>query len=374
MLQEDVTQHGQHATRPLVSARRRIGWAMFGVLFSAIVYLFYFGGYRRLLVDESASFAIELTMRILDAKRDAKLLVVGNSTVAEGFRASSYNKATAPDTSLNLGVGSAHFFLYEKLVALALERGIRPQAVLLVLVPELLNQPRGYDTVLNDLTLMKTELGADDYLRLWRHSGSAQAYMEHAGRLALRPALYTADMKDLLTHLVPRARKILVTQEWLKTAGNDPEAFETDNQFAVCNAGPLRELEQSIARERTTPDSARLADLERVWAGYSVRVHQPLTVDAFQAQRLERLLNYVAAHVPHVYVASAPYFDPDFDAYPAEYRSAAQQTLNEVTAKVRGVTLLPEFPSDCTMFFDTVHLNRAGGEKFTTFLREHIEN
>ncbi|HUS12726.1 MAG TPA: hypothetical protein VMZ30_19810 [Pyrinomonadaceae bacterium] len=349
-----------------------LGWAVFAALFSMVTYLFYLGGYRRLLVDESSSFAIELTMRILDANKDAKLLVLGNSTVAEGFRASSYNKVAGPRTSLNLGIGSAHFYLFEKIVDLALARGFRPHAVLLVLTPETLSLRPGYDLLQNDLTLMKTELDSSDYLRVWRHSPSTGSYVEYAGDLALRPALYTTDVRDLVTHVVPRAHKIMVTQQWLKTAGNEPEALETDNQYAVCEADPLRELEKSLAAERSIPGSARMADLERVWAGYSVRAHQPLAVDSFQAQRLENLLKYLASHVPRVYVALAPYYDPDFDAYPAEYRRAFSDTVEQVTSRT-SVKLLPEFETDCSMFFDTVHLNHAGGDKFTQFLRSQID-
>jgi len=353
--------------------RKWLGWAVFGLLFSTMIYLFYLRGYRHLLVDESSSFAIELTMRILDANKDAQLLVLGNSTVAEGFRASSYNKAAGPRTSLNLGIGSAHFYVFEKIVALALARGFKPHAVLLVLTPETLSLRPGYDLLQNDLTLMKTELDISDYLRVWRHSPSTGSYVEYAGDLSLRPALYTTDVRDFVTHLVPRVRKIMVTQQWLKTAGNDPEGLETDNQYAVCEAGPLRDLEKSLAKERATPGSARLTDLERVWAGYSSRVHQPLAVDSFQAQRLENLLKYLASHIPHVYVAYAPYYDPGFDAYPAEYRRTFSDTVEEVTSRT-SVKLMPEFDADCSMFFDTVHLNHVGGDKFTEFLRSQIGN
>ncbi len=369
-----------HDGSPRVTRGRAqwLGYGIFFVLLASCAYLFYLGGYRRLLVDESASFAVELTMRIIDANRDARLLVVGNSTVAEGFRASTYNDLAPEARALNLGIGSAHFYLYEKIVALSLQRGMQPRAVLLMLTPESLSLRPGYDTLLNDLTLLKTELGVEDYARLWRHSPSFPAFMESSSRLALRPALYSADLKDLLTHMVPRVRKIIVTQNWLKTAGEQPEALETDHAFAVCDAGPLRELQQTIAAERALLSnkqsvSTRLADLEGVWAGYAPRVHQPLAVNGFETERLVRLLEFLAARVPRVYVVQAPYFDPDFDAYTSEYRAALAQTLMAVIAQSPGVTLLPEFPADCSMFFDTVHLNHTGGDQFTTYLYEQME-
>lgn len=350
------------------------GWVAFTSLLAVVTFLFYLGGYRHLLVDESASFAVELTMRILEANRDARLLVIGNSTVAEGFRASSYNQAAGARTSLNLGVGSAHFFVYEKLAALALDRGFKPKGILVVLTPESLSRRAGYDELLNDLTLMKTELGLDDYRRLWYHTGDPAGFAEHAARLALRPALYTTDLKDLAVNLSSRARKIYQTYQWLKTAGNDPEALETDNRFEMCDAGPLRDLEPSMERAHGEGASARLADLERVWAGYSIRANQPLAIDARQKERLEHLLNRLAGWVPQVYVAAAPYYDPDFDAYPADYRSEFTAAVHGVTKGVTGVTLLPDFPADCTMFMDTVHLNHTGGDQFTAFLHQQIGN
>jgi hypothetical protein len=249
---------------------------------------------------------------------------------------------------------------------------VQPRAALLVLTPESLSRRPGYDEVLNDMTLMKTELGVDDYARLWYHSAGMKAYAELAGRLTLRPALYTADVKDLLLHLRPRTQKIRITYGWLKTVGNDPEALETENKYQVCDASPLPELEQAVARERAVPGSARLADLERVWAGYSIRVNQPLAIEQRQLARLERLLRSLAARIPRLYVVAAPYFDPEYSAYPREYREAFNAALHEVVSGVEGVALLPDFPTDCTMFFDTVHLNQEGGDKFTAFLQQHI--
>jgi hypothetical protein len=241
-----------------------------------------------------------------------------------------------------------------------------------VLTPESLSLRPGYDEVLNDMKLMKTELNLTDYGRLWRHSHGMREYAENAGRLALRPALYTTDVKDLLLNLRPRAEKIRITYQWLKAAGRDPEALETDNSFQVCDAGPLRELEQSIARERAAPERGHLADLERVWAGYSVRVHQPLAVDPGQVRRLEHLLSMLAARVSHVYVVAAPYFDPDLSAYTAEYREGFKAALRTTAEGIAAVKLLPDFPADCSMFFDTVHLNHSGGDKFTTYLQQQI--
>jgi lysophospholipase L1-like esterase len=134
----------------------------------------------------------------------------------------------------------------------------------------------------------------------------------------------------------------------------------------------MQELEKTIAAERAVAGSTRLGDLERVWAGYSVRVNQPLQVDAHQMQRFLHLLKFLTARVPQVYVIAAPIYDPEFAAYPASYREDFARALREISQQVERVKLLPEFTSDCTMFFDTVHLNHVGGDQFTTFLQREM--
>ena len=37
-----------------------------------------------------------------------------------------------------------------------------------------------------------------------------------------------------------------------------------------------------------------------------------------------------------------------------------------------AMDLLPDFPADCSLFFDTVHLNRKGGEQFTEYLHTRV--
>ena len=48
------------------------------------------------------------------------------------------------------------------------------------------------------------------------------------------------------------------------------------------------------------------------------------------------------------------------------------RAIREVISGAPGVTLLPGFPADCGMFFDTVHLNRKGAEQFTQYLYSRV--
>jgi hypothetical protein len=109
-----------------------------------------------------------------------------------------------------------------------------------------------------------------------------------------------------------------------------------------------------------------------VLAAYAPRAHQPLTIDGFEAKRFRRLLeNFVARRIA-VYVLNAPYYDPDRDQYPESFRSQIRRVISREVGAVRGATLLPDFASDCSQFFDTVHLNRKGGEQFTEYLRTRV--
>ena len=73
-----------------------------------------------------------------------------------------------------------------------------------------------------------------------------------------------------------------------------------------------------------------------------------------------------------LYLTTAPFYDPDFEQYPRDYRQSASQTIRQVAAQVQRVTLLPDFAADCSLFFDTVHLNRKGGEQFTEYIRARV--
>jgi hypothetical protein len=130
-------------------------------------------------------------------------------------------------------------------------------------------------------------------------------------------------------------------------------------------------LKETIAGLRLQGRDALASDDARVLAGYAVRVHQSLKVDAFETVRFRRVLEKLSAVAP-VSLAAAPFYDPDFEQYSREYRDSAAQTIRRVAAQVPGVTMVPDLATDCGVFFDTVHLNRKGGEQFTEYLRARV--
>ena len=46
--------------------------------------------------------------------------------------------------------------------------------------------------------------------------------------------------------------------------------------------------------------------------------------------------------------------------------------MRTIASQIPHVMVLPDFTADCSMFADTVHLNRKGGEQFTEYLRTRV--
>lgn len=367
--------------RPVILGHRLMrlfGWLLFGVLLGASIYLFYLHGYRSLIANNSYSSTVELVRRKMLVSRGAQTLVLGNSTAAEGFPASAYNRLAGSSTpAINLGVPAGHMFLYEKILDMAIEHGLRPRAVALYVTPEILTFSASpyYDYLKNDLTVLKVELEWDDLPRLRAHSRSLLSYIDYAAPLVVRPALFSADLRDFASRPGQRIKDSLFVSQWLDSM-TAPESFpEPDHSFSVCQAGPLDTLRQRIDQERQNAASPVLADLERVLNGYEGRaVSGPhLKVDTFERDRFRALLKRMSAKVPHVFLVPVPYYDPEFTQFPADFRAVSETQLQSVGSTVPGVHVVPRFPVDCTMMMDTVHLNRKGGEALAAFLRERIE-
>jgi hypothetical protein len=286
------------------------GSALFLSAVAGIAFLFYFGGFNSLLSSQSASLPVELGRAQSRAHPDASIVVLGNSTAAEDFLAQWFNARSPDEKALNLGVASGHLYLFERMLALAMHQGVRP-------------------------------------------------------------VLYRAELRDFFGHPRQRLEEAAAVRRWLAGFDRQTPMNEPNNSFSVCDAGPLSELKQTIAGLRREGRAELAADDARVQAGYAVRVHQPLKVDAFETVRFRRVLEKLTAVAP-VYLTAAPFYDPDFDQYPRDYRQSAAETIRRVAAQVPGVTVVPDFASDCSVFFDTVHLNRKGGEQFTEYLRARV--
>src|SRR5579863_808741 len=347
------------------------GSALFLSAVAGIAFLFYFGGFNSLLSNQSASLPVELGRAQSRAHPDASIVVLGNSTAAEDFLAQWFNARSPEEKALNLGVPSGHLFLFERMLALAMRQGVRPRKIILITTPEVLSLRPDFDFLMNDLTLLKTEIEARDFLRLREHTRDTGGYVKYASHLAVRPVLYRAELRDFFVHPRQRLEEAAAVRRWLAGFDRQTPMNESNDSFSVCDAGPLSKLKETIAELRHEGRDALANDDARVQAGYAVRVHQPLKVDAFETVRFRRVLARLSAVAP-VYLTAAPFYDPDFEQYPRDYRDSASQTIRRVAAQIPGVSVVPDFASDCSVFFDTVHLNRKGGEQFTEYLRARV--
>jgi hypothetical protein len=347
------------------------GFALFLSAVAGIAFLFYFGGFNSLLSNQSASLPVEVGRAQSHAHPDASIVVLGNSTAAEDFLAQWFNARSPDEKALNLGVPSGHLYLFERMLAVAMRQGVRPRKIILITTPEVLSLRPDFDFLMNDLTLLKTEIDSGDFVRLRGHTRGTGGYVEYASHLAVRPVLYRAELRDFFVHPRQRVEEAAAVRRWLAGFDRQTPMNEPSNSFSVCEAGPLSELKETIAGLRRQGRDALAADDARVLAGYAVRVHQPLKVDAFETVRFRRVLEKLRAVAP-VYLAAAPFYDPEFEQYPRDYRDSSSQTIRRVAAQVPGVTVVPDFAADCGVFFDTVHLNRKGGEQFTEYLRARV--
>lgn len=367
------------ATGPGSRLGAAAGWLVFSSLLLGIVYLFYFTGYRVLIANNSSSSTVELVRRKMLVSPHARTLAIGSSVVAEGFPASAYSKLSGDSVpALNLGIPSGQMFLYEKILNMALADGLHPQAVILMVTPDIFSFSADpyYDQLKNDLNVLKVEVEWRDIPRLQAHSRTLLAHLDYSGPILLRPALYSADLRDFVSHPIQRVKDSRFVYGWLNSL-TAPERFpEPDHPFSVCQAGPLGQLRQRIELERANPASPLLADLERVWLGYEGRAFagERLTVDPFELTRLRSLLHRFAKLVPHVFLVPAPFFDPDFIQQPAAYRAAAAASFQKVVEGQPTVHLLAGFPVGCELMLDTVHLNRKGGEQFAAYLHQQVES
>jgi len=348
-----------------------VGLALFASLFGAVVYLFYFRGYVSVLSGDSSSFLIELARTQARIHSDADVLVLGNSTASEGFLANFFNARAPGHTALNLGIPSGNVYLFDRMVTVAADEGVRPRFIALMLTPDIVSDRRGFNFLRNDLTVLKTVLDGRDLATLAGYSRDLRDYAELAVPVALRPVLYRAELRDFFAHPVERIDNARKVHEYLAGFGRDSPMPEMNRPFAVCEAGPLNQLSATLDRLRRE-GSPLLPDVERVRAGYGVMRQQHYAVDAFRVERLRRLLQRLRKTGAAVYVVESPYYDPDFGQYPVDYRRDFAGALRKTAESVPGVTVLPPYRADCTMMLDTLHLNRKGGEIFTEYLRTRV--
>jgi hypothetical protein len=357
---------------PAARVLRFAGFALLSAILLCLAALFYFGGYSRWLSNQSSSLSVEIALVQSRAHRNASVVVLGNSTAAEDFRANSFNARSPGKIALDLGVPGGHMFLFERLLQASMREGVRPRTLILIVTPELLSLRSDFDYLENDLVTLKTILNSEDVVRLAAHTRNLYDYIDYSAHVLLRPVLFRAELRDFFMHPGERLREAGVVRHWLEGFGPGSPMVESEDSFSVCRAGPLPQLRQTIERLRREGRTVDAVNEERVLAAYAPRANQPLKVDAFETVRFRRMLQEFAALHVSVYVIAAPYYDPNQAQYPLEYRRAATATIQRVARSVLGVTLLPDFRADCSEFFDTVHLNRKGAEQFTEYLRTRV--
>lgn len=302
---------------------------------------------------------------------DTDVLVLGNSTAAEGFLVNYFNAHAPGHTALNLGIPSGNVLLFDRMTTMAVREGIRPRSIVLMLMPDIFSKREGFNFLRNDVTLLKTVLAAGDLPTLAAYAEDAREFADLAVPVALRPALFRAELRDFFSHPAARLENSRTVRKYLNDFTKDTPMPEANRPFAICDAGPLDQLPATLERLRKE-NSPSVADVERVKVGYDAMKNQPLQVDPVRVERVHRLLQHLTATGAKVYIAEAPYYDPDFTQYPAEYRRTFFAFLVAVAKSLPGVTLLPAFEADCSMMTDTLHLNRKGGELFTEYLRSRV--
>jgi hypothetical protein len=333
-------------------------------------FLFYFGGFEYLLSGDSASFSVELALAQARAHPEANVVVLGNSTAAEGFRPNWFKSHASGAVALDLGVPGGWIYLWQRMLDSAMSAGVHPRAVVVMLTPEVVSAT-DFDYLLNDLALLKIVVDSSDLERLASYTRTPRQYVDYAVPVLARPLLFRAEMRDFVYRPIRRLREAKRIRDWFQSFRQQSPMIETNNEFSVCQAGPLNELDKTIDQLRKE-NSPLLPDFARLKTGYAGRAHQLLRVEAYKTGRLRALLGEIAGRHMAVYVTEAPFWDPNFDQYPETYRRDFTSTVRQVVESVPGATLLPKLDVDCGMMLDTVHLNRKGGEIFTEYLRIRV--
>ena len=119
------------------------------------------GGYAYLLSGDSASFTVEWVLAQARIHPEASVVVLGNSTAAEGFRPNWFKSHGSGAVALDLGVPSGWIYLWQRMLEAADQRGVHPRAVVVMLTPEIISET-DFDFLLNDLAMLKTVV---DYKR-----------------------------------------------------------------------------------------------------------------------------------------------------------------------------------------------------------------
>ncbi len=325
-----------------------------------------------LISIESGSAQVLFRKRLCELHPNANVLVFGNSLAGEGFLVNAFNANARRHFALNLGVPSAHWFLIDRMAAMAREQGLRPDAIILLAAPEMFSERKDFDFLENDLALAKPILTAADLGRLRAHVSTPLVYADYASPVLLRPMLYGGELRSAILSPLAHRRQAEALRAHLAGMRTGEPMAENGNSFSVCDAAPLRTLAERMPALRASAHP-QLGEFERVLAGLNARAGVPMAVDAWELRRFRRVLGLLREMAPRVIVASAVYYDPDYAQYPAAFRLALERAIATTVNETPGAELLPALPTDCTDFMDTVHFNHKGAARFTGSILQAIE-
>ncbi|MCC6264532.1 MAG: hypothetical protein IT169_13220 [Bryobacterales bacterium] len=351
------------------------GWILnlaLGAACLAAVAWFWSPAAAALISIDSGSAQVLLRKRLCELHPKANVLVLGNSLAGEGFLVNAFNAKARQHFALNLGVPSAHWFLLERMAAMAREEGMRPAVIVLMTAPEHFSERKDFDFLANDLALAKPILTLSDFERLGAQVSTPLDYANHAPPMLLRPMLYSGELRGAMLSPTAHRRQMETLRTRLATMRADEPMVENGNAFTVCDAGPLGTLAERAPALRASA-VPNLADYERILAGYNARAGVPMAVDTRDLRRFRRLLRILRAMAPRVIVAPAVAYDPEFTQYPAAFRAEMARAHAAAAREVPGVELAPTLATDCTDFMDTVHFNRKGAARFTGSILEAVE-
>lgn len=338
----------------------------------AVVAWFWSPAAKTLVSIDSGSAQVLFRQRLCELHPSASVLVLGNSLAGEGFLVNEFNGKARSHFALNLGVPSAHWFLLERLAVMAREHGLRPATIVLMTAPELFSERKDFDFLENDLALAKPILSALDLERLAGHVTTPLRYANYAPLLLLRPMLYRGELRSAILSPSTHRRQAEQLHAHLARMRADEPMVENGNTFSVCDAGSLNTLSERMPALRASA-APRLAEFERILAGFRARAGVPMAVDARELRRFRSLLLILRQMAPQVIVAQAPYYDPDFAQYPAAFREQMRQAIADTVRDVPSAELARPMETDCTDFMDTVHFNRKGAARFTGSMLGMIE-
>ncbi len=348
---------------------KKTGWISFVSVLAFFIMLFYFGLYKYLLAGNSASFVLEDLRHVAMGHRDATLVVLGDSTAAEGFRPNRFNREAIGEKAVNLGVPGGWLFTFHKSHRLAKKYMPGVKKVVLFLGPD--NFRAGGDRLRSDLEYNKTSLDLADADLLWDYSGSFKELCKDLFLFTFRPALFSRDMRDLVENPAGRARRFTENIKWFnrKVSDDDP-LWEDTRDYSVCGTGDPEDLPARIDSLIRDGNRAEAARYKEMYDGYMIRKGDKRP-NPFFVKGLLKLLGELSSQYNKVYLLNAPVFSGFGKVYSPQYLQETEiisKAMASLFPNVIFIEIPQGFRDNCRNFMDVVHVNKTGAQKLTDFI------